>query len=318
MIRLGMIGLGTIFSTQLRVLLRMKDAYRIAAVCDRDPNKLRAFRAEYPSDDVPRLCSDSNELFLDPQIDAVLIAVPPAAHFPLALSGLEHGKHILLEKPATLSMKELESLYHEAELRNRVLHIAYHAAFAKDLEWFLSNRETISREYRLGELSLLDCGFYDPYMENGVVAESKRALGGCFMDSGINALSVCARVTSLSDFALTEKRESSDGLTVCHAEHFYRRNDCGICIRTGWDMGTDKKTTLLKFAGSDGELILDHSEQSVIWRNNGREELLFRDAATPRLLAHYSGVLADFYRVCSEGGANRERSIDIHKLLFAQ
>lgn len=258
------------------------------------------------------------ELFLDPQIDAVLIAVPPAAHFSLALSGLEHGKHILLEKPATVSIKELESLYHEAASQNRVLHIAYHAAFAKDLEWFLSNREAIYREYKPGGLSVLGCGFYDPYMDNGVVTESKRSLGGGFIDSGVNALSVCARITSLSGFALTVKQERSDGATIYHAEHFFRRNNCTMCIRTGWDMGTDQKTTMLKFAGSDRKLILHPSDQAVIWKHDDREEILFQDAAIPRLLAHYSGVFTDFYRACSGGESNRDLSINIHKLLFAQ
>lgn len=320
MISLGIIGLGSIFSTQLQALLCMKDTYRLAAVCDCDLEKCKQFQLEcLPKlSYIPQICRDSKELFCNTQIDAVLIAVPPASHFSLALVGLQYGKHILLEKPATLSIRELEILYREANYRNKVLHIAYHAAFAKDLEWFLPNREELKRKYQLGKLSVLDCCFYDPYMEHGIIIERKRLLGGSFIDSGVNALSVCARIMSINKFSLTEKQEQSDGITVYHAEHFYHSNDCTMCIRTGWDMGQNIKRTMLGFTGTDGKILLNHSEQAVIWIQNGRRKILFQDETMPRLLAHYLGVFKDFYSVYYGQESNQRQSIQIHKLLFQE
>ena len=42
----------------------------------------------------------------DPAVDAVVIAVPPKLHFPLTLRALAAGKHVVVEKPAFLTMEE--------------------------------------------------------------------------------------------------------------------------------------------------------------------------------------------------------------------
>ncbi len=45
-----------------------------------------------------------------PDVDAVLVATPPASHFPLAMRALECGKHVILEKPPTLRVCEFDAL----------------------------------------------------------------------------------------------------------------------------------------------------------------------------------------------------------------
>jgi predicted dehydrogenase len=52
----------------------------------------------------------------DPQVDAVVIAVPPRLHLELALRALEAGKHVLVEKPAFLRIEDYRSV---CEARNR-------------------------------------------------------------------------------------------------------------------------------------------------------------------------------------------------------
>lgn len=320
MIRLGVIGLGTIFHTQFEALDRKRESCRLLAVCDSDPRKREVFRAELLPrlEDKPDIYQDSDDLFRDPRLDAVLIATPPATHFALAQKGLVHRKHILLEKPAATSLAELETLYKDAERHGVILHIAYHAAFGREVEWFLAHEDALRAQYRLGPLSRLECEFYDPYMEHGAVMEQKRPLGGSFMDSGVNALSVCARLTALSDFKQTDRSELTDGITVYYAQRGYRDAERGILIRTGWNMGLDQKTTLLEFAGSDGKLLLHHSEQKVIRLQGEKKEVLYRNDSTPRLVAHYDGVFADFCRAYSTGRPNREQSLQIHRLLLGE
>src|SRR5688572_16464522 len=44
----------------------------------------------------------------DPMVDAVVIAVPPRFHLELALRALAAGKHVLVEKPAFLTLEDYE------------------------------------------------------------------------------------------------------------------------------------------------------------------------------------------------------------------
>lgn len=138
------------------------------------------------------------------------------------------------------------------------------------------------------------------------------------MDSGVNALSVCSRLVTLSDFMLTQQEEKTDGATVYHGERSYRGGDCVIQIRTGWDMGCDRKTTLIEFSDSDGKLLLHHSDQCAMWMQGEQKDILYQYDELPRLIAHYVGVFSDFYQVYSDYGSNQDQSIQIHRLLFAK
>ena len=318
MIRLGVIGLGTIFSVQAQALARLEELYRVTAVCDVLPEKRRLFEKQTAGalpGEAPSVYRDSEDVFSDPHVDAVLIATPPATHYALAMEGLRHGKHLLLEKPAVLAMEQLDALYAAAEARHRILHIAYHASFARDLAWFLSHSDGLA----LGEITQIECGFYDPYMESGRILPGKIPLGGCFIDSGVNALSVCARLTDLSGYRLTGKNvltspEAED--LVYHADHTFEKDGCRILLHTGWDLGLNRKTTTLSFSGTDRKLLLDHSRQSAVLLHGAERTTLYRYDKTERLLTHYLGVFRDFDRAYRRSQSNKDASLLIHRLLF--
>jgi predicted dehydrogenase len=260
-----------------------------------------------------RVYADSDALLADDQVEAVLIATPPATHFALARVSLRRGKHILLEKPAVLDMTELAALYNLAEENHVLLHIAYHAAFAQDLAWFCCHKADLA----LGQLSAIHCQFFDPYMRDGRVDPTKVSLGGCFIDSGVNALSVCQRLTALADFRRTGCRERRDSHgTVYRACHTFESDACRITIETGWDRGINHKSTRLCFQNSQTQLLLHHSDQSVIGLENGQERVLYTYDQTPRLLTHYRGVLSDFAKNLARKTDNRLESMAIHRLLL--
>lgn len=90
----------------------------VVTVCDLQPNRLAQLNHRYPS---IKTLSNSQELFNDPEIDAVVIATPVSSHFDLALAALKAGKHVLVEKPLAASSEQAKQLIDEADKRNRVL-----------------------------------------------------------------------------------------------------------------------------------------------------------------------------------------------------
>lgn len=64
---------------------------------------------------------DYEAVFADPAVDAVVIAVPPIFHLDLALRALAAGKHVLVEKPAFLSLADYETVRDAAERAGRVV-----------------------------------------------------------------------------------------------------------------------------------------------------------------------------------------------------
>src|SRR6185436_18450087 len=87
-------------------------------VSDLSLDRLASVKAQYPAiKTIPRY----ENMLLDPEIDAVVIATPVSSHFRLAMQALEAGKHVLVEKPLALNSGQAALLVDEAERRDLVL-----------------------------------------------------------------------------------------------------------------------------------------------------------------------------------------------------
>lgn len=319
MINLGIIGLGTIFHWQYEAILRQGGCYRVSAVYDTDVEHAKSCTAHTDL----KVSHSIEELLADETIRAVVIITPPKTHTELAKKCLYAGKHVLLEKPATLDLGELDELYKVAKEKGVLFKIAYHASFALDLEWYLNNQQALQEKYGLGELTKIECGFYDPYTRLGTVMPEKYALCGSFIDSAVNALSVCAKLVNLESMELISKVTEEENGIVYKGDAEYDDGTHHIIVRTAWDLGLNQKTTELSFADSDKKITLHHSNQSVILEGKNFYKILYENKGQERLLNHYLGVYRDFYMACErfENVRNNEQcdehmTRNIHRLLL--
>ena len=90
----------------------------LRAVCDRDSERLRQARADFPG---ARTHPTTQELGRDPSVDLVIIATPPNTHAELAIQLLRAGKHVVCEKPLCITREESEAMIQVAEENGRVL-----------------------------------------------------------------------------------------------------------------------------------------------------------------------------------------------------
>ena len=79
----------------------------VKCICDVSPKSLDRAAKGNPG---LRVTSDLNSVFNAPDIDAVAVITPVAAHYPLARKALESGKHVFVEKPFTQSTAQAEEL----------------------------------------------------------------------------------------------------------------------------------------------------------------------------------------------------------------
>ncbi|HEX9076654.1 MAG TPA: Gfo/Idh/MocA family oxidoreductase, partial [Anaerolineae bacterium] len=118
--RVGLIGYGYWGPNLARNFYQLPEA-NLAAIADLDPKRLeepaRLYRA--------RTYGDYNELLADPTLEAVAISTPARTHFSIARAALEHGKHVLVEKPLAMSSTEARQLIALAERQQRVLMVGH-------------------------------------------------------------------------------------------------------------------------------------------------------------------------------------------------
>ncbi|TLY36069.1 MAG: oxidoreductase [Nitrospirae bacterium] len=108
------------------------DLHALAAICDSDEDKLRAFKQQYP--ECPVL-SSYVEVLKDESLRAVAIATPAETHAGMVREALVAGKDVFVEKPLCLSVKEGEELVALARQQKRILMVGhllwYHPAVLK-------------------------------------------------------------------------------------------------------------------------------------------------------------------------------------------
>jgi predicted dehydrogenase len=68
---------------------------------------------------------DLNQVWNDPEVEAVFIATPTQTHFGIADRALEAGKHVFLEKPGTTSSADLEKLVNKAKEKRLSFAVGY-------------------------------------------------------------------------------------------------------------------------------------------------------------------------------------------------
>lgn len=107
-IRIAVVGAGAFARfAHLPNLQALSKQYSLRAVVNRTGPTAKAVGEQFGSDYV---CTDPAEVFADTEVEAVLIATRHHLHGSLALAALKAGKHVLVEKPLTLSPDELAEL----------------------------------------------------------------------------------------------------------------------------------------------------------------------------------------------------------------
>jgi predicted dehydrogenase len=114
MINVAVIGYGYWGPNLVRNFSGVEGA-RLAVVCDVNPKRLGEVKLRYPAVETTARFED---ILNNPAIDAVAVATSVHTHYQFARKALEHGKHVLVEKPLTASVSEAESLLDLAAKRN--------------------------------------------------------------------------------------------------------------------------------------------------------------------------------------------------------
>lgn len=124
-LRCAVIGAGGIGLDHLHSLATCHRAAAVA-VAEASPQRAREACARH---NIPRSYVDYRELLEQPDIDAVVIALPNHLHAPVAIEALKARKHVLLEKPMATHAKDAARIIDVAKSMKRVLMVAQNLRF---------------------------------------------------------------------------------------------------------------------------------------------------------------------------------------------
>ena len=121
-----------------------------------------------------------SDIISSDQIDALYIPLPPALHFKYAKMALLAGKHVLVEKPATIDLKQTLELTDLAFTNKLALHENYMFAFHDQL----TALDRIVASGEIGEVRLYRISFGFPRRSESDFRYSKVLGGGALLDCG--------------------------------------------------------------------------------------------------------------------------------------
>lgn len=119
-LRIAIVGFGKIAADQHIPAIGGLPRFTLAATVSRQGNGVEG---------VPVFASHGDMLRAVPDLDAVAITTPPSARYAIARDCIEAGLHVLLEKPPSVTLGEIEDLACLAEARGTTLFATWHARY---------------------------------------------------------------------------------------------------------------------------------------------------------------------------------------------
>ena len=125
--KIGIAVIGTGFGKKVHIpAFQDHPKTEVVAVYHRDLEKAKAIASSH---NIPHAFNSIDEIVALPEVQGVAISTPPFLHFEMAKIALDAGKHLLLEKPTTLSVQEAKYLYQLAASKNCITSLDFEFRF---------------------------------------------------------------------------------------------------------------------------------------------------------------------------------------------
>lgn len=197
-VRLGAVGLGRAFALTAPAIHAHPGVRLVAAAAPR-PESRAAFEAAFGG----RTFLDVRELAADPDVEAVYVSTPHGMHLEHALTAIDAGKHVLVEKPMTVTLDEASAMIAAAASANVTLLVGPSHSF--DAPVALARR--LIDEGAIGKVRMIHALYATDFLYRPRRAEELRTDlgGGAVFSQAIHQVDVVRRLAGVPALAVTAR-----------------------------------------------------------------------------------------------------------------
>ena len=313
-LRLAFLGCGFITGVHSRHLRSFRSDI-VCSYASRDGTKAKSYCSRFQG---VRSYEDYSAAIEDPDVDAVVIGVPPRFHLDLTLRALAAGKHVLVEKPAYTRIGDYQTVLEARDIANRVVLVGendHYKPLAVRLRQLLA-------EGVVGDLVFAQ---FTTIAKRLKAAEDWRndetmAGGDAFFEEGIHWLhlagSLGPRITTVHGYSPSVSRKGPDARAKSMMIAFRYDNDAvGSLYYSREIPSLFKGLRLSKLFGRDGTITFESNGVFILVWGRGMPRLIvpgFRD------IRGYQAMYRDFVRAIRENRSpemSLERAIDDQRLM---
>lgn len=223
-LKYGLIGCGRIAVNHVKAV--KNNELEFVAACDLNLSNIDSLldKTEYPErENVARYVDYRRMLEEHPELELVAIATSSGVHAEIALYCIEHGIHVIIEKPMAMSMQDADEIVHQAEKNKVVVSVCHQNRFNIAIQKLRAAVEN----GRFGKLSHgsinvrwnRNKNYYEQAAWRGTWKED----GGCLMNQCIHGI-------DLLRWMMGEEIEEVYGVTKQQFHHYLEAEDLGLAI----------------------------------------------------------------------------------------
>ncbi|WP_165620444.1 Gfo/Idh/MocA family protein [Streptococcus equi] len=221
--KLALVGTGMIIKEVLPVLKEIKSIDLMAIVST--PRSLEIAEALADAFGIQQASCQLAEVLKNEEVDTVYVAIPNHLHFEVAKQALEAGKHVICEKPFTMTAKELDTLSSIARAKQLILLEAI-------TNQYLPNTQFIKEHLtELGDIKLVECNYsqyssrYDAFQRGEIApAFDPKKGGGALRDLNIYNIHLLVglfgKPKTVQYLANMERQVDTSGVLLMDYERF--------------------------------------------------------------------------------------------------
>ena len=282
-LRIGVVGIGNIGSHHARYLSNHRvTGAELTAVCDIDASRLD-WAAQNIGSQI-KCFSDFDDMLASGCIDAVIIAVPHYLHPPYAIKAMEHGIHVMSEKPAGVYTKQVYEMNRKAKETG----VVFGVMFNQRTTPIYQKIKNLLDAGELGALRRVSYTVTDSYRSQAY--HNSSSWRGTWATEGGGALinqyahnvdlwqwlcGLPVRVRAFSSFGKYREIEVEDEVTV-YAEYANGATGVLICSTTEAP-GTDR----MELVGDRGKIVVENLDDLKFYRTVEEEQVFNRNNTNP-------------------------------------
>lgn len=239
-VKWGVLGTAYIFERDTARGMELAENCELTAIAGRSPEKAQAFQEKYG---FLRAYGSYEELLEDAEVEAIYIALPNDLHYEWTIRALQHGKHVLCEKPLAPTGQQAREMF-QAARDNQVLLME---AFAYQHSPYIKEISKLIEDGVIGEIRYAEAALITSDYDRSNIRMRKETFGGSTYDIGVYSLSFLQRMLGRGPEKIWASAcfssEGIDTFTTAVMEygsgaraHF----DCGMVLETEKNASLDR------------------------------------------------------------------------------
>jgi len=232
MLNVALIGFGY-WGAKLARNFQNLEVYKLVSISDIKSRNLALAKMNFP---LVKTFKNYKNLIKDDRIDLIIISSPTATHYKICKFALENCKHVLVEKPLSLSSVEVKSLNKLAISKNKMIFVDYPFLFSGTVNFI---KKTI-KSGKYGKILEIES-----YREQAPIRKDVNVI----WDLCTHDISILSYLLKTKPYAIQTIKKRNIRGSFCDTAYINLkyRNNLNVLIKNAWVSPTKIRLIKIKF-----------------------------------------------------------------------